>query len=84
VAAPRNGSKYTYTQDRGLADRATGDTPLSSEMASLDLPPSTVVTVSGYDSDRDLILFDWVDASGNPRTTSIDLDDFNESFSKGA
>jgi hypothetical protein len=84
VSAPRNGTKYTYTHDRGLADHATGDTELRSEMAELDLLPGTSVTVSGYDSDKDYVLVDWDDLSGNPRTTSLDLEDFNSFFSKGA
>jgi hypothetical protein len=79
---PRAGSKFTYNADRGLADRATGGTPLRTDQAELDLQPGTEVEVHDYDKERDLVLVEWTDASGNPRITSVELDDFNESFQK--
>jgi hypothetical protein len=83
MSAPRTGTKYTYKHDRGLADRATGETELRQEMAELDMPPQTLVKVHDYDADRDMVLVEWTDGLGNPRITSIDLDDFNSSFVKG-
>jgi len=83
MSAPRTGSKFTYKQDRGLADRATGDVELRQEMAELDMLPDTEVKVYDYDKDRDLVIVEWTDAFGNSRLTSVDLDEFNSSFQKG-
>jgi len=85
MSSPRTGSKYTYSADRGLADRATGDTPLHPEMRDLDLPPGTTVTVHGYDAERDLIIVEWSDANRpeHPRLTSIEPDEFATNFTKG-
>lgn len=48
--------------------------------AALDLPVGAQVTVSGFDEDRGLMLFEWTDQFGNPRTTSIEPDRFAELF----
>ena len=72
--------RYTYQHTVGLAAHHA---ELSAEMAALDLAPDTPVTVVGHDAERDLVIVEWQDSSGNPRTTSVDPLLFAEYFVKG-
>jgi hypothetical protein len=72
---------YRYRADTGLAATLV-DRQLPAEMAELDLHPGTEVTVHGYDDDRDLVLVEWSDRSGNPRITSVEPATFAANFEK--
>jgi hypothetical protein len=68
---------YRYKAGAGLGARARVADPdvsdeLSSEMHDLDMASDTEVEVVGHDEERDLVLVNWTDLQGNPRTTSID------------
>jgi hypothetical protein len=80
MAGIEPGAHYTYTHDVGLAAHHTPD--LHPDMAALDLTPNTTVTVVGHDTDRDLVLVEWTDAQGNPRTTSVQPDTFADYFTE--
>jgi hypothetical protein len=78
-------STYRYKADAGLAARARIADPdlsddLPSDMHDLDMAPDTEVTVVGRDEERDLILVNWTDLQGNPRSTSIEPDAFDNDF----
>lgn len=77
--------RYRYNADAGLAARARIADPdlsdeLPSEMHDLDMPPGTEVEVVGHDEERDLVLVNWTDLQGNPRTTSIEPSTFGNDF----
>lgn len=87
MAKPKTGARYRHTAEKGLAARARVADPdvsddLSAEMTDLDMHPDTTVTVAGYDDERDLVLVDWTDLQGNLRTTSVELAQFAEHFTK--
>jgi hypothetical protein len=76
---------HRYKAAVGLGARARVADPnlsdeLPTEMRSLDMAPGTEVTVAGHDEERDLVLVNWTDSQGNPRTTSIELEVFAEDF----
>lgn len=73
-------STFRYAAAAGLAAQYVGD--LSAEMRDLDMPPGTVVTVVGHDDERDLVLVEWTDLSGNGRVTSIEPAVFAENFTE--
>jgi hypothetical protein len=85
MAAPKVGAAYRYRGDAGLAARARIADPdvgddLPAEMHDLDMQPDTVVEVTGYDAERDLVLVGWTDLQGNPRITSVTPGDFADDF----
>ncbi len=85
MAAPNVGSAYRYRAGDGLAARARIADPdlsddLPAEMHDLDMQPDTVVEVTGYDEERDLVLVGWTDLQGNPRITSVLPADFVDDF----
>jgi hypothetical protein len=87
MAVPKVGARYRYHADAGLAARARVADPdvddvLPAEMHNLDLHPDTEVTVFWHDEDRDLVLVNWTDLQGNPRTTSVEPATFAEHFRK--
>ena len=76
---------YRYKADAGLAARARVADPdvsddLPAEMRDLDMEPGTEVEVAGHDEERDLVLVNWTDANGTPRTTSLPPDTFAADF----
>jgi hypothetical protein len=88
MVKPKVGSKATLTGDDGLGQAARkADPGVSDEMRDgmeeLDMPAGTVVEVIGIDDDRDVVLLEWVDGSGNDRITSVTEDDFAARFKKG-
>lgn len=81
---------YVYQADTGLGAHHAGwtgppdgMTDRQREMTELDLQPGTAVTVIGHDEDRDLILVSWIDATGTPRTTSVEPTLFADHFVEG-
>lgn len=87
MTSPTPGDTYRHSAGQGLAARArTADPDLSdeltAEMAELDLPADAVVTVTGIDDNRDLVLLSWTDGNGTPRITSVTLDDLDDNFTK--
>lgn len=50
--------------------------------AALDMHPGTLVTLAGYDEDRDLVLVEWTDGQDNQRITSIPPASFDDDFVK--
>jgi len=79
MAAPETGAQYAYRGEFGLAaTHVEGD--LLAEMAELDLKPDTPVVVHDFDADRNMVLVEWTDISGNPRITSIPLGEFEQTF----
>lgn len=88
MAKPKAGTRYRHTAEQGLAARARVADPdvsddLPAEMVDLDMHPDTTVTVAGYDDERDLVLVEWTDLQGNPRTTSVEPAQFAVNFVKG-
>lgn len=88
MAKPKRGDSYRHTADAGLGARARdadGDLvgALPTEMAQLDMPPGAVVTVTGVDDDRGLVLLEWTDGNDTPRITSVDPEQFARDFEKG-
>jgi hypothetical protein len=86
MTQPEPGDTFTYSAGVGLAARARVADPdvddgLAGDMAELDLTPGTEVTIVGCDEERDMVLLDWTDAQGNPRTTSVTSAVFDECFS---
>jgi hypothetical protein len=84
---PDIGARYRYAASTGLAAQARladPDVPddLPAEMHELDLHGQTQVTVADVDEDRDLVIVEWVDRSGNQRRTSIDQDVFATDFTE--
>lgn len=78
-------NRYRYRAAVGLAARARVADPdlsdeLPGEMHELDMAPGTEVTVAGHDEDRNLMLLDWVDRAGTPRTTSVEPHVFDRDF----
>lgn len=76
---------HRYKADVGLAARARVDDPdvsddLPAEMHELDMAPGTEVTVSGHDLERELVLLNWTDRNGTPRTTSVTAEVFADDF----
>jgi hypothetical protein len=49
-------------------------------MHYLDKAPGNEVTVAGHDEERNLMLVNWTDLQGNPRTTSVEPDVFDRDF----
>lgn len=86
----KEGEQYRYTGKRGLGQEKRIADPgipeernsLASDMADLDLPPGTVVTVLGDDADRDLTLVQWTDSNGTDRILSMEPGEFGSSFKK--
>lgn len=86
-SVPEVGVTYRYEAEEGLGGRARVADPtvsddLPAEMRELDMTTDTRVTVSGYDDERDLVLVDWTDGQGNPRTTSLEPEVLDEHFSR--
>lgn len=90
MAIPNQGAVYRHTGQHGLGQRARIADPdiatelntLASEMAELDMPADTTVTVIGHDDDRDLVLVEWTDRTGTVRITSLTVADLAESFTE--
>jgi hypothetical protein len=87
MSNPQTGAVYQYSGEHGLAQAARIADPsvpneLPAEMHELDLPPQTRVTVADIDEDRDLVIVEWVDRSGNQRRTSIDQNVFATDFTE--
>lgn len=76
------GQSYLYAAPQGLAELHV-EGPLHPEMRDLDLRPDTPVKVVAVDDDRGLVLVEWVDASGNPRITSVEPGLLGEHFIPG-
>jgi hypothetical protein len=95
MANPKVGATYRYRHELGLGDAASGPdvdlaqvpvtpgVPDGPAMSELDMQPGTTVVVCGHDEDRDLVLVEWTDMQGNPRTTSVEQAAFAEHFVKG-
>jgi hypothetical protein len=78
---PQIGSRWTYTAETSLGQKhASGALP--AEMVELDLHPGTTVAVAGHDHERGLVLVEWTDRSGNPRTTSVEPATFADHFTE--
>jgi len=76
---------HRYKADAGLAARARVADPdvsdeLPAEMHDLDMAPGTEVEVIGPDDERDLVLVNWTDRNGTPRTTSLTAETFADDF----
>jgi hypothetical protein len=60
--------------------RAKVSTLRNLTMHDLDMHHGTEVTYAGRDDDRDLEMVEWTDKVGNPRRTSVTLEQFNQFF----
>lgn len=81
TSKPKAGSKHVFDAPDALG--AMHAESQARDMAELDLHPGTEVKVVGHDDERDLVLVEWTDAQGNPRTTSVEPAQFTDHFTSG-
>lgn len=76
-----NGDNYTYDHPdgTGYGEMAKGS-PLTAEMAELDLKSGSVVTLLATDEDSGSPIIEWTDAVNINRITTVEPDTFDEYF----
>jgi hypothetical protein len=78
---PGDTVRYEPGHGQGFGHAAKGE-ELTAEMTELDITPGTEGLYMQDDEDSGWPIFQWVDAQGIDRITTIELDTFNNDFIK--